>query len=207
VAQRGKPSLPKLHDGRANRYLKEEEFAVSSRKVLAAKARENCAQWLSKKCRWDLYATLTYDPVRSGYQPSDHQDERRPPSPAACQRHLVSYHESLSADLGRQCSIAAATELHTSGWPHHHALIGMEGCDTDAFVLASRRWFDKHGFVSFHRVDGQDTAPIASYLVKYFTKTEAAVGLLGPFDSRQGPRQLRMTNPRQPRPARKGGNA
>lgn len=176
-----KQHKPKLYDRRADRFLREEEQAVSEQRALAQAARAASVGWLASLRRWDLYATLTYDPARFGIARDRDGDASYTRSVQACVSDLDGYVKSLSAVLHRPVDAAAAVELHKSGWPHAHALLAMEGVNSLGFIRTGRLWFDNHGYARLRRVDSSRLPQLSAYITKYFTKSGCDVALIGPM--------------------------
>lgn len=192
VVESRKAHEAKHVDRRSDRYLREQETDIHAQIRIKEQARTASVGWLATLSRWDLYATLTYDPTRSGYEAGGAHPDRKPPTAQTCERHFAAYIDALSEGVGRLVSATGALESTKAGWPHFHALLSMEGCNVDEFKLASRLWFDAHGFCLLTRVAKQDPTPIAAYLAKYFTKSHASVSLLGPLGNVTRVKQLRL---------------
>jgi hypothetical protein len=181
VAQLAQSALGRRIDRRADRYVREASESLSDLKTLSSAACEESVNWLQTLASWHLYATLTYDPARSGYPSGDDAGPRTEPSHQAVSGHFTRFIRQVRTELDSEVSAVAAIEAHKSGWPHIHALVHMDRCDKDAFIRASRLWFDDHGYARFARVGGQDARALSAYIAKYLTKDRSDLLFCGPF--------------------------
>ena len=176
-----KQRMAERHDGRATRYLLEQEEDVSSARAISREAREASVGWLANLARWDYYATLTYDPARTGTYADHPSQEKRPISVETCTRHFIEYHRAISALFDCSIRAAAAVERTKQGWPHVHALLNVAGVSRAVLRRAGQHWYQNHGYARISPVEYENRHAVTAYLLKYFTKQDCQVEMVGDF--------------------------
>lgn len=174
-------------DRRTDRYLREQEEGILAGQISANQARSATASWLATLAPWDLYVTLTYDPMKVGTRRGAHRlpgesttsPVGKPPGFFACQHHLQAWVQRSKDALHRPVFCAGAYELTHQSWPHWHGLVAMGGVSATAFVALSRAWYERHGFARFERIKPGTEGVIAAYIAKYFTKQDESIALVG----------------------------
>jgi hypothetical protein len=95
-------------------------------------------------------------------------------------------------ELGRELVAMGALELHKSGEPHYHGLVGIAGGLQGTEIAAlNRLWFEKWGATLIERP--RQVGDVAAYAAKYLTKDIDQGGvLIYPPDGPLGGLQLAL---------------
>lgn len=179
-------------DGRASRYLRVREQDGAALAELRRGAREEAIPWLAGLADWDIYATLTYDRRKWDRYGNEETADVVAPSMWATSRHFAHWVDQAEEMFGRAVLAVGALEYTKAEWPHFHTLVALGGLTETEFVGLSKLWYDKRGYALFKRVNRGDSVGVASYLTKYFTKTDAEVVIRGRVDGKVIPGQLRL---------------
>lgn len=175
------------------RHIQEAEADSALAAPSTESLRRAAGDWIAGLTAWDLYATLTYDPARTGYVVNHSADLRLPPSPWACHRHFARWADSCAFRTQSAVLAVGALEETKLGWPHFHVLISMGGCDSGAFRAVSEEWHKPHGFAKLARVGAPDAPTVAAYIAKYFTKDTTDILVRGELPSKVLPGQRWLT--------------
>ncbi len=165
-------------------------------------------QWVATLRKWDLCATLTFDPKRRRMTPPGQQRAAgagrlrwplrltetgatlgAPMAGDIAKRKVRTWVRQGEELLGRPLAAVVAMEHHKNGWPHFHGLIGVDGGLRGREIEAlGTLWFERNGYnqVEIPRSVGD----VAAYAAKYLTKDLDRGGVLvhpvtGPLRSLQ----------------------
>lgn len=191
---------------RLPRYIQEAEASVSLAGPDPPAIREAAAAWISTLCPWDLYCTLTYDPAKTGYVVNKAAHVILPPGSYACQRHFARWADACAHRCQREVLAIGALEATKLGWPHFHVVVSMGGCNPEEFRAVSEEWYRPYGFAALDRFPKGDTAAVAAYIGKYFTKDNVELSIRGQLPNKVLPAQRWLTGLKVERSKRDGAS-
>jgi hypothetical protein len=122
-------------------------------------------EWIAQLADWEVFVTLTYDPKKHPWCPSDRETWKH-------WRWWI--HGQIGPSLPGLRAVGAI-EHHASGWPHVHSLVGWPTRANPSLPLARypkvfyEPWFEEHGYARVDTVTS--TVGAAAYVSKYLTKT------------------------------------
>lgn len=112
----------------------ENEFLAGARRELRERCREALGEWVGGLVpRWDLFATLTFDPlVMVGTSPEELEKGRQRlalpvVSRWTAMRRFQHFVDHAGKAVGRPVVGVIAMEPHGGGQPHGHGLLAFEG--------------------------------------------------------------------------------
>lgn len=122
--------------------------------------REAWGGWVAEMGKWDVFATLTYDP--------DKQPRRLYPDVARA--HLTHWLREGPKLIGRPIEAAiTALEYQKNGTPHFHSVMRLPGgVRRGDFVQLGGAWFKLHGYAKLELPKSQDD--VCAYATKYLFK-------------------------------------
>lgn len=172
------------------------------------------ADWVAHMRPWDLTITLTFDPKRRRARPPGPQRGSSPLSscisPRVTEGGVRLSDVALSGDvalrrvktwlgdarqaLDRPLAGVVCMELHKSGEPHFHGLVGIDGGLRKGDVIElSSLWYQRNGY---NRLEiPESVRDVAVYASKYMLKDMKDGGVLfwpekGTLGIREGKRRL-----------------
>ena len=134
-------------DGRAVRWLREEEEREANRRALQRGARQAAGVFIAGLRPWDLFGTLTYDRRRC-------QQERILGALVVCKistftalRHGRLFLGRASKALQRPLPAVLAVEAHMDGSAHLHGLFDVSGLGPGDIKVLWSIWYKEHGYI------------------------------------------------------------
>lgn len=185
-------STPRVLDARSRWRFSQEEERLTDERSLEDSAKLEWGRWVSTLRKWDLFATLTYDPLKVNGTPEESRGELARVNEFRSERHVTNWLQRVENVIDRPVDAIMVMERHESGQPHWHGLLSMGGLAFGDIRQMSTLWFDKHGFARLEvprdrslgdremaalRERGIDESalPVAQYCAKYLIKRVSLV--------------------------------
>lgn len=184
--------VQRIVDGRGLAPVRSSEEDAAYYRGFLNEVQRAAVDWIAGLQEWDLYVTLTYDPLKWQPQAGVSGAAAAPPSLAASSRHLTSWLQESEETIGRLLFACCIQEHTRAGWPHWHGLLAGGGLSQREFAELSRLWYEARGYAKFDRVSRQDHAAVTAYIAKYLVKESAELRLWGSVEPGYLAGQLRL---------------
>jgi hypothetical protein len=178
----------------------EDEFLAGSRRGLRERVRGELASFVGELAEWQLFMTLTFDPlVMAGTSEAALEEGRRQLAVPAVSRWTAMrrfryFLEHASGALGRPAVGVVALEPHQSGQPHGHGLLSIEGGVVGGEIVSlGRLWRDYRGNGWIRLEEPRSQEDVTGYCAKYMAKDASELvfssSLVGKGSSYEGTSQ------------------
>jgi hypothetical protein len=162
-------------DGRQDRYLRESEEDVSTKRLMSRGAVDALGPFIATLRPWDVFFTGTYDPRRRhGHVERILGVDVAPRvSRWKALRDGARLVEWASALIGAPTGAVIAVEPHLDRSYHLHGLLDLQGASRAHLEALKWQWEWTYGFCHFDRPRGM--AEVCRYSAKYLVGPECDV--------------------------------